>query len=342
MQERRGKEKPLKKLIVTFVLGVCALSMSRAQSSSGPPRPGDIFYLDWGDAINGAYVVKFVPGAGPPGIISSHLNSPEAIAVDRNGQIIVASYSSIIRIEPMSGTREVIADLGKFGGVWGIALAPDGDIFATFIGGRYAGHRRYYFPDCEKEPKFKLSSGIVQIAPATGKIKAMSSRHSFQYPIGVALAESGDLFVVNVAFPSEIVRISSKRGTEKVVSKGDHLHFPLGITVSGQYAYVTDVATEDQNFGIGAVVRVDIDTGAQTVLTSGNNLLKPVGIAMDLNGQLIVTDPYTINPSSRDLYDGGIIRIDPVTGLQTLLARGHDNIINPTAVTVVRDIKGSQ
>jgi hypothetical protein len=81
---------------------------------------------------------------------------------------------------------------------------------------------------------------------------------------------------------------------------------------------------------------VDIETGAQTVLSIGNDLLKPVGIALDLNGQLVVTDLYTINPNSRDLYDGGIIRIDPVTGEQTLLGRGHGNIINPLAVTVVR------
>ena len=169
-----------------------------------------------------------------------------------------------------------------------------------------------------------------------------SSDHSFQYPIGVAISETGDLFVANIAFPGEIIRINAKGGPARVVSKGDHLHFPLGIVVRGNYAYVTDVATEDQNFGIGAVVRVDIESGAQTVLTSGGNLLKPVGIAVDLNEQLIVTDPYTINRESRDLYDGGIIRIDPLTGLQTLLARGHDNIINPVAVTVVRNLREGQ
>src|SRR5207245_2420613 len=131
------QEKLMKRTIVTFALGVWALSTGWAQSASGALVPGDILYLDWGDAINGAYVVKFVPGAGPPEIMLSHLNSPEAIALDQNGQIIVASYSSIIRIDPASGAREVSADLGKFGGIWGMAVAANGDIFATFIGGRY-------------------------------------------------------------------------------------------------------------------------------------------------------------------------------------------------------------
>src|SRR5438876_3369743 len=98
------QEKLMKRTIVTFALGVWALSTGWAQSASGALVPGDILYLDWGDAINGAYVVKFVPGAGPPEIMLSHLNSPEAIAVDRSGQIIVASYSSIIRIDPASGS----------------------------------------------------------------------------------------------------------------------------------------------------------------------------------------------------------------------------------------------
>src|SRR2546428_7023347 len=97
-----------------------------------------------------------------------------------------------------------------------MALAPDGDIFATFIGGRYAGHHRYYFPECDqKEPKFKLSSGVVQINPATGKIKAASSGHSFQYPGGVAGSETGDLLVAHIPLPSEIIRINPEAGLQK-------------------------------------------------------------------------------------------------------------------------------
>jgi hypothetical protein len=136
------------------------------------------------------------------------------------------------------------------------------------------------------------------------------SSQLFHYPIGVALTESGALLVNNIAFPGQIVCINQRGAPDKVISKGGYLHFPLGIVSSGHYAYVTDVATEDQNFGIGAIVRVNIDTGAQTLLSVGNNLLKPVGIALDLQGQLIVTDPYTINPNSPDRYDGALIRID--------------------------------
>ena len=56
---------------------------------------------------------------------------------------------------------------------------------------------------------------------------------------------------------------------------------------------------------------------------------------MGNNGELIVGDPYTINPDSRELYDGGIIRIDPVSGQQTLITRGQGSFVNPRGVAVV-------
>src|SRR5207247_424178 len=99
------------------------------------------------------------------------------------------------------------------------------------------------------------------------------------------------------------------------------------IAVSGDDIYVTGLKGHDQNFGIGQVTHVDARTGVQRVVSQGGYLVRPVGIAVDETGQLIVADPYTINPESPDLssggYDGAIIRIDPTTGEQTLIARGH-------------------
>ena len=328
----------MEKLSLVLSLSIWASGIGWAQTNSVSLRSGDVLYVDSGNGIIGSCVVKFDPNTAEQTIIVSHLNLPEGIALDAQGRILLASYSSIIRVDLADGSREVVADVGKFGGTYGLALSGSGDIFTAYIGGRLLGPpHRDYFSECEKhDPKFKLESGVLRINPATGAMRSVGSGHLFVYPLGVAVADNGDLFVNNIAFPGQIVRVSARGGPDKIVSSGDHLHYPLGIVVSGRYAYVTDVATDDQNFGIGAIVKVDIETGAQTVLTVGDNLLKPVGITLDLNGQLIVTDPYTINRDSRDLYDGGIIRIDPMTGTQTLLGRGHGGIVNPLAVTVVR------
>ena len=70
----------------------------------------------------------------------------------------------------------------------------------------------------------------------------------------------------------------------------------------------------------------------------GDFVTEQLALAIDQNGQLVIGDPYTINPDSRDLYDGGIIRINPVGGGQTLIARGQENYVNPRGIAVFRAI----
>ena len=99
------------------------------------------------------------------------------------------------------------------------------------------------------------------------------------------------------------------------------------------------MATADGTFGIGRVIQVDAQRGTQRVVLEGGALVGPVGIAFDAAGQLIVGDPYTINPQSPDIedggYDGAIIKIEPVSGSQTLLARGQGSFVNPRGVALV-------
>ena len=87
------------------------------------------------------------------------------------------------------------------------------------------------------------------------------------------------------------------------------------------------------------IFHVDAQSGVQTVVSEAGALVGPVGIAVDATGQLIVGDPYTINPQSSDLadggYDGAIIRINPVTGDQVILARGQGSFVNPRGVAIV-------
>jgi hypothetical protein len=63
----------------------------------------------------------------------------------------------------------------------------------------------------------------------------------------------------------------------------------------------------------------------------------PVGISIEKSGDLIIADPYTINSESVDLFDGGIIRVNPDNGEQTLLARGKESFVNPRCVAIVRN-----
>jgi len=52
------------------------------------------------------------------------------------------------------------------------------------------------------------------------------------------------------------------------------------------------------------------------------------------SGQLVVADPYTVNPDTND-FDGAVFAINPQTRQQTLIARGYGNIVNPCGLTIV-------
>src|SRR5260370_34187267 len=128
---------------------------------------------------------------------------------------------------------------------------------------------------------------------------------NLKVPLAVAVGENGDIFVA-YAFGA-IVQINPRTGAQTLVTTGGYLQRPQGIAVHGKDIYVTDVATADGNFGVGRIVHVDAHTGEQSVLSEGGYLVGPVGITMEQNGNLIVSDPYTINEASVDLFDGGMI-----------------------------------
>ena len=282
-------------------------------------KPGDILYADSGDAVNGGFIIKVDPTSGEQTVISSggNLIQPFDVAVDIEGQILVSDTGlccTLIRIDPGSGKQSVITDNshGTLGLPVGIALARDGDILVA------------------------NTQAILRVNPATGDTQIVSSSGYFGCPLAIALAENGDLFVANMAFPAEILRVDPRNGAQTVLSRGSYLKNPQSIVAEGADIYVTDVATSDGNFGVGRVIHVDSRTGAQKVVSEGGCLVGPVGIAVDASGQIVVGDPYTINPESPDLYDGGIIRIDPLTGSQTLIARGHGSFVNPRGLAIVQ------
>src|SRR5262249_41910937 len=145
------------------------------------------------------------------------------------------------------------------------------------------------------------------------------SQSLFRFPLAVTVADSGDIFVADALGP--IYRVEPNTGAQTLIASGGYLQRPQGIAVQGHNPYVNDVATPDMNFGVGRIIRIDLKTGQQTELSKGVNLAGPVGIAVEPNGDLIVGDPYTINPARQEAdgspaFDGAIIRVDKNTGYQ--------------------------
>jgi streptogramin lyase len=69
------------------------------------------------------------------------------------------------------------------------------------------------------------------------------------------------------------------------------------------------------------LVRIDADTGALTVVTEGGLLLAPTGVDVTPDGAILVADQNArVNPITNVQCVGGLVRVDPKTGAQTLIA----------------------
>ena len=290
-----------------------------SQAAGVQLHPGDIVYVDSGNAIDGGFVVKVDAATHEQTVISSggNLQMPYGVVVDSNGQIVVSDAGRLIQIDPRTGTQTVLADNsgGKLGMPYGIDLDFSGQIVAA------------------------NAQSIVRVDPGNGQTTVVSSGSNLRAPCGVAVADNGELFVANLA-SGQIIRVNPQNGNQKVIAFGGYLNSPRSIAVQGNDLYVTDVVNTNLNYGVmGRVIHIDAHTGAQTLIAEGQNLVDPVGIAVDATGQLIVGDPSTVNPGSSDLadggYDGAIIAIDPASGLQTPIARGQGGYVNPRGIAIV-------
>ena len=261
----------------------------------------DILYCDSGGPQGGAV---FNSGL----VLSSggFLSTPLDIAVNAQGLAVVACPGRLVRVDGAGTQSVLVQDYGTLGSPYGVSFERTGNVLVA------------------------TGFSLVKVG-ATGQMKTVTVGRDVTAPVDVAVSETGEAYVLDVDYPPAIVRVSAK-GNQSVISQSGLFVNPQGIVVSSGYAYVTD--SESGNFGVGKVIRVNLKTGAQKLVSTGGNLVFPIGITVYEFGDLIVADPYTINPQSVDLYDGAIIRIDPVTGAQTILARGGNGFVNPVGVAI--------
>jgi hypothetical protein len=274
----------------------------------------------------------------------------------RSEIVFTDSMGAVLRADPATGGSEVVAQNQKLVQPLGICVGSSGEYFVTDTGcfgvvgvNPQTGQQRLVSCGGILGMPFGIAAersgtllvvnalNLVRIDPATGAQSVVASGGLLLYPLAVAVAENSDIYVVNAL--GAVIRVNARTGAQTLIASGGYLERPQGISVSGNDVYVTDVATPDGNFGVGRIIHVDAHSGAQTVVSEGGSLVGPMGIAITGGGQLIVADPYTVNPDSADLadggYDGAILRVDVASGEQTVLARGQQDFLNPRGVVVV-------
>jgi len=181
------------------------------------------------------------------------------------------------------------------------------------------------------------SGAIIRVDPVTG---AQISISSATFPSGagflgnpqdIVIDANGDLLVADFSGPSGflngigggVIRIDPTTGAQTVVSSGGLFGSPRAIAIDASGDILVPInPILDAQFGRpSGVIRVNPQTGAQTAVSSGGLIVDPIGIAIESNGDILVTD------------SSGIIEIDPITGAQTLAFFGGF-IQNPRRIAI--------
>ena len=193
------------------------------------------------------------------------------------------------------------------GDLKGVALAPDGSLIATDTGptGGAAADGR-----------------VLRIDPTDGSAVPIAAGENLVNPLGVAVAESGKIYVTSSdgAGHGEVIRIDPGNGAQSVVASTP-LVAPWGIAFlpSGELV-VADVAYNGAFRG--ALVRIDPATTIQFPLFL-ENLSGPIenatGVAVDANGKVLVTERNSAQ----------VDRVDLGTGVAQLVGQ---NVVGPLDV----------
>jgi hypothetical protein len=241
-----------------------------------------------------------------------------AIATARDGTIYVSELSDrgqagqplplgsqqLVAIDP-DGTRRVVAALSTITGLQplsDLAVALDGPIFAT------------------------TPEAVISIDPDTGSVATVLQRMgAYRAFTGVDVADDGSAIVAGckpLSTPCDSGELFAlpPGGAASMLTEHEHLTRPIGVSVLGGVAIVLA-----QNALQGeSIVGVDLTTGAQTLLFSGDIVPAAGGIVAAPDGFWFVGTA------------AGIVKIDQVTGTETLLPyRQPANVPEPSAAALV-------
>jgi streptogramin lyase len=254
--------------------------------------------------------------------------------------VTVTWDGNLVRINPVSGSQTLLADLGV-GQYVGVGLEPSGNLLVTDLlddellrvdagdgsvslvssGGSLDVPQQLAVRSsgvavlCDRD-----AQAILEMNPGSGAQTLLSEGGLLSSCFGVALEASGDALVTDLA--NGLLRVAAGTGAQTQLPVSPALDDPRGLALEDPgNVLVVDSALD-------AVYRVALPSGTRTTVSSGQNLVSARGIAVEPSGKLIVTESTPPR----------VLRVDPLAPAgsnQTVLASGGFLTDAPQQVFVV-------
>jgi DNA-binding beta-propeller fold protein YncE len=249
---------------------------------------------------------------------------PAGAANLRPGDIVVADAATdqIVSVDPATGARTVITSGGFFTDPAFLVVAGLDHIYvADYLRGALikvdaasGAQTALAFVEnptgvaWDRAGQLLVTSdraqgALLRIDPATGETAMLAS--GIGRPRGLAVATDGTVYIANF---DSIVRIDSQTRAVTTLSSSGHLDYAFDVAIDAG----GDLLIANEH-GPG-VVRVDAMTGVQTLVARGRPFINPMGIVIDADGSVLVANQGTF------AQNGGVVRLDPVTGATTVLS----------------------
>lgn len=298
--------------ILLMALGLALATPKESLAQGVQLRPGDLVVADFGEfggsaGQDGSAIYRVDPVNGAQNTVSfgQFFVDPSGVAVEPTGNLLVADFGAqaIIRVDPTTGLQTLLASGELIVNPIGLDVAPDGTVYVAD----------------------SVTNAIVKIDPTTGEHFELSSNGELVDPIGIVVSPGGDLLVADNS--NGIVRIDPISGAQTAFATSDQFAMPFGIAIeSSGDVLVTD---EAKLIRVDSLLKNHDQVSPTTDPESDNFFASPWGIDIDVHGDIFIAD---LGPSSDD---GSIIKVDPVTGEQTLISQPGD-FINPSDVAVYK------